>query len=211
VSSDGYRVTIGRLDLDPLKLPGPDPRLAHAIAEQDSWTAREHAAWWAGLLPQLVDECRRARPPTTDATSLAAALLDRACLDPCALGLAKGTIRRGARSPADRPAGERRRPSLERGHELIDQSEGGDLGVAIRRLIGTDWDPWLALPRAWSADEDQQPPDAYFNPMIPEWARPGVESDVLGRAEELLASAAGYPRCSLRRTGRRVARQSSRA
>lgn len=193
MSSDGYTVTVGLLDLDALDVPGPDQRLAHAIAEQDSWTAREHAAWWAVLLPSLMAECRRARPSTSDATSLAAALLDRARLDPRALGLATGTIRQAAGSAG------RRRPSLERGHELIDQREGGDLGVALRRLIGTDWDPWLALPRVWSAGEEQQPPGAYFNPMIPEWARSGVESDVLGRAEELLASAAGYPRCSLRR------------
>lgn len=194
MSSGSYTITIALLDIDAIDVPGPDRHLEHALAEQDAWTAREHAAWWTALLPSFVAGARKARPRTTDATSLAAALLDRAGLGPCALGYDAGTIRRAAGSEG------RRRPSRERGYELIHQHEGGDLGTALRRLVGTVWEPDLALPRVWPGGRDEAPADAYFNPMIADWARPGSSSsDVLACAEEVLAQEAGYPRCSLRR------------
>ncbi len=174
-SGAGYVISIGLLDCDSLTLTGRDERLELALSEQGGWTAREHAAFWAALLPQLLASGRKS---TIDATSLAAALLDREGIPLSELGYEPGTIRKGISD--GRP-----RPSLERGAELLSSQEEGDLGTALRRLIGTDWWPELALPRVWRDGEDQLDPDAYFNPMIPECARP-PRADVLVTAERVL-------------------------
>lgn len=146
-------------------------RLELAISEQDRWTANEHGLFWTALLPELP---RRGRRHSTDALSLAAAVLSREGFDEGriahALCVEVGTVR--ARASDD---GRRGRASLERGHELLRAREAASVGAVLRRQIGTAWDPYRALPRVWRDGEEEPALDRrgndddlpwYFNPLV---------------------------------------------
>ena len=185
-ASAGYYIAVGLLDCDSISISGADPRLEYAIEEQNGWNgwngwnARTHAAYWTNLLPQLV----KGRRPNADATSLAAALLEREGIPIDELHLAPGTIRQRVTPSRARPSG---RPSIERGRDLLAAREAVSQGTGLSRLTGMEWDPDLALPRVWREGEDiEVTSESYFNPIIPEWARPLTDPTALKNAERAL-------------------------
>lgn len=120
---------------------------------QDDWTPQEHGAAWTVLL--AVWPLAPGRPPTRDALSRSAALLDGDGIDPAAaLNVSADTLR-------EREHADRERPSVRRGEDLL---RADPLGVAMQRSVGGLWVPQEAGPRVYLDGEDE-PDLSYFNPL----------------------------------------------
>jgi hypothetical protein len=137
-------------------------RASYALERRDHWGPWEHGGFFTALLPQWP---RAGRKPSTDALSIAMALLVRDGLTEreaaAALAVSRDTVRPRERSP------HRLRPSVERGEELLRVQESEPVGVGLRRRAGRLWDAFVALPRVLEHhEEDPDPDEDFFNPLV---------------------------------------------
>ena len=152
-----YGVLTG-LEDDPRAELGADHRhywlAVTAVANQDEWSLREHAAFWTPAL--AIWPATPGRSATREMLGLTALLLQRAGLTVAEiadhLGFEPDTVRR----------------RIDLGLEVWERdAKYAGLNKSLRRLRGVLDDDPPPLPRVYLSEDEEPPEWTYFNPLIP--------------------------------------------